>query len=678
MATKRLNARLQLRYDTYANWMNSNTILLAGEIAVAAMYNRKTITLSDAEPDNTPPAIGIKVGDGTHYFYELPWVQAIAADVYKWAKASSPPNASSIPGLNEYIQSYIENTGGGSGVSTAYRIIFDNNNNKYVLQTYNDEIEEWENTDSEINFTPILNRIQTIENWANGAYQDIGNIEMPIVAYIQDIVNTFIGRLGVDDNAVNHQFVTSVSEANGKITVTRKTIAADDITSGVFSTAQGGTGFSSVDLNEILIGSQTGKLKKANIATILNDDDRTAIPTSGAVLTYVDNVTAGLTGAMHFIGEANIDILSNPRSDPQISGYDFRKAQPGDVVLSGNAQEFVWTGNSWRLLGDEGSYAVKGSIKDADIDAEANIQQSKILGLADSFNLKVDKVEGKGLSTNDYTDEEKSKLLNIEDNAQVNLIEHTILNGIELLPHTVNNIDKTIEINIAEFDQASREKLASIETGAQVNIINGISLNGASLSPNNDKIISLTIREFSEEDKLKLDSIEAGAQVNIIDSIYLNGRQVSPDQNKRIDLSIREYPLVDEQKLQSIESGAQVNIIEGIKVDGQTLYPDNNKIISITTDPHTEHINKIEGITVNGTTIVPDQNKIANITIDAPTLNLIHGAEVPDGLGGKESVDVINKQLQFAAIAKSGDVKHLVQTRDTYIILNCGSSTEVI
>jgi len=51
---------------------------------------------------------------------------------------------------------------------------------------------------------------------------------------------------------------------------------------------------------------------------------------------------------------------------------------------------------------------------------------------------------------------------------------------------------------------------------------------------------------------------------------------------------------------------------------------------------------------------------------------------VPNGLGGKESVDVINKQLQFAAIAKSGDVKHLVQTQDTYIILNCGSSTEVI
>ena len=37
-------------------------------------------------PEHTPPAIGIKIGDGEHYFHELPWVQAVAADVFNWAK----------------------------------------------------------------------------------------------------------------------------------------------------------------------------------------------------------------------------------------------------------------------------------------------------------------------------------------------------------------------------------------------------------------------------------------------------------------------------------------------------------------------------------------------------------------------------------------------------------------
>lgn len=48
--------------------------------------------------------------------------------------------------------------------------------------------------------------------------------------------------------------------------------------------------------------------------------------------------------------------------------------------------------------------------------------------LFDRFNQKVDKVDGKGLSTNDYTDEEKAKLFNIEG-----LPEVTIENNDDIL-----------------------------------------------------------------------------------------------------------------------------------------------------------------------------------------------------------------------------------------------------
>ena len=183
---------------------------------------------------------------------------------------------------------------------------------------------------------------------------------------------------------------------------------------------------------------------------------------------------------------------------------------------------------------------------------------------------------------------------------------------------------------------------------------------------------------LTEEYERKLESIEEGAQVNTIESIYLNGAQAVPNQNKRVDLTVREYPQEDAEKLATIAEGAQVNVIEHIKIDGTEIIPDQNKVVSITTDPHTEHINKIETIFVNNTEFPPDQNKAVHITIDAPTLNLIHGAEVPNGQGGKEAIEIINKQLQFAAIAKSGDVKHLLQTQDTYILLDCGSSTDVI
>jgi len=38
---------------------------------------------------------------------------------------------------------------------------------------------------------------------------------------------------------------------------------------------------------------------------------------------YVDNATAGLTGAMHFIGEATVAIVNNSTINPKIEGYNF-------------------------------------------------------------------------------------------------------------------------------------------------------------------------------------------------------------------------------------------------------------------------------------------------------------------------------------------------------------------
>ena len=77
----------------------------------------------------------------------------------------------------------------------------------------------------------------------------------------------------------------------------------------------------------------------------------------GAIKSYIDGKTAGLTGAMHFIGKATVDIADGSTTDPAISGYT-TKAK-GDVILGkDDHKEFVWDGNKWELLGDEGSYVL--------------------------------------------------------------------------------------------------------------------------------------------------------------------------------------------------------------------------------------------------------------------------------------------------------------------------------
>ena len=105
MAEKTLNARVLMKYDTLANWNKSTVILKAGEIAVATI-DSPTGGEFDA---NKAPVIGIKVGDGTHKFSALNWIQSIAGDVYAWAKAATKPTytASEIDGLSDYISGEI-------------------------------------------------------------------------------------------------------------------------------------------------------------------------------------------------------------------------------------------------------------------------------------------------------------------------------------------------------------------------------------------------------------------------------------------------------------------------------------------------------------------------------------------------------------------------------------------
>ena len=584
MAENVLETRIQLRYGTYSQWMNSDIILKKGEAAICAFPYSNTIVSSDLQPEHTPPAIGIKVGDGTHYFYELPWVQAIAADVYSWAKDSQKPqySAQEILGLKNFVENLIT---GDVDVTIAPRIYeltqgTGTNANRYYLRyKENNEESEWVlDTSTYIDLSDLVK----LSAWIG---QDVNNFSS-LGDRTEEHIQFDLERLKVTDAEQGSAVVTSVSQTNGKVSSTKRQLTFSDI-SGTLSPEHGGTGRTSLTQDQVLVGNGTEAVNFIPIATemAMNND---LVP-NYLVKSYIDNATAGLTGAMHFVGEATVVINPNTAVDPRIDGYNFGQAQLGDVILY-DSKEFVWDG-TWRLLGDEGSYAIKGSIKDTDISPDAEIQQSKIAGLADTFDTKVDKVEGKTLTSNDFSDELKDKLDNIQDGAQVNAIEHIFLNSEEASITTVNSLAKSVNLVIQEFDSASQNKLSGIE------------------------------------------------------------------------------------------SNAQVNKIEKIIYDGEELVPNENKILTINSDPHLEHENKIESIKINGTEYLPNQDKQVNITIDQAALNLnvLEGAQVPAISGaGKDEVEQVSKKLQLARIAITGDVQNLLQTADTYITLDCGSSTEVI
>lgn len=144
MANTTLNTRIQLKYDTYANWTTNNPVLLSGEIAVVVVP-----ASAGAVPNE--PTILFKVGDGTANFNALQWVAAPAADVYSWAKASTKPTytANEIEGLEEYISGQIQDT------DTQYQIIASGTNG-IQLQSRPKTGGAWSNVGDPITITYTL------------------------------------------------------------------------------------------------------------------------------------------------------------------------------------------------------------------------------------------------------------------------------------------------------------------------------------------------------------------------------------------------------------------------------------------------------------------------------------------------------------------------------------------
>lgn len=242
--------------------------------------------------------------------------------------------------------------------------------------------------------------------------------------YVDDAVNTAVSSGVSVEEAGPGYVITSISKVDGKITATKGDVAVANVTG--LSTALGEkldkTTYNAdkASLDDAIAGKQsevgltlTSKIlaTDAEKVTTINLKDNVVVTADGVAIKnlnapaddadaatkkYVDDTittaTAGLTGAMHYVGTSTTDPAT---AGATVAGVT--KFAKGDVVVYGT-KEFVCesaTGNTyvWRELGDEGSHAIKGAIKDSDIAADAAIAQSKIAGLVADLEAKLSKTE---------------------------------------------------------------------------------------------------------------------------------------------------------------------------------------------------------------------------------------------------------------------------------------------
>ena len=266
---------------------------------------------------------------------------------------------------------------------------------------------------------------------------------------------------------------------------------------------------------------------------------------------------------------AVLDNLSAPPENPKAGQVYFD---------TGEKKEKYYNGTEWI-----------GSVTPDEMDSEVE--------------KKVDKVEGKGLSENDFTNDYKSQV-DSNTSARHTHSNKTILDGTQ-----------------QSFTTALKSKLDGVASGAQVNVIETIEVNGTA-QPVTSKTVDITVPTKTSE--LQNDSdfatnaaLSSGlnTKVDKVTGKQLSTNDFSNDYKSKVDsntsarhthtnktildATTASFTTSDESKLNGIASGAQVNVIESVKVNG-AAQPVTSKSVNITVPTKTSQLqNDSEFVTLS-------------------------------------------------------------------------------
>lgn len=401
---KVFQTRIQLKYDSYDNWLTADPVLKKGEMAIATIPEGNTTS----KLQNLPNVV-LKIGDGASKYSVLPFVSGLAADVYSWAKAATKPSyaASEISGLQAAIEQYSD-----YDTNTQYKIVQAVDAEKAAIpgkyQLQSKELDgEWQNvTDSLIDVTDAFGRIATLETTVKGLTGGAGSIASQIDTAIKKLNATVSNRTNEDAVNADGLDVTIVQE-NGALksvtaTIKEGTYDAAGAAAAVLGKDSDTAGASTVfGANKAAAAAQTKANEAAAAAAQEATDRATAI--SNLSYTGYEAGDADNSETISFVGEiseANGVISATKRDLKFKTAYnsesnkvateadvnavvekfsksltykgmkdalpeDVSSYQTGDVIIVGTL-EYIFDGTKFDQFGDEGvADAVKKSLTSA-------------------------------------------------------------------------------------------------------------------------------------------------------------------------------------------------------------------------------------------------------------------------------------------------------------------------
>lgn len=637
---KELKTRIALKYDSYANWRSNNPVLLAGEIAIA------TVETGDQNQSFTNlPNTVIKVGNGSAHYNDLPFLSALAADVHAWAKAAVKPSyeAKEITGLKEYVEGISD-----IDTDTQYRIVpVEGATYKYQLQSKT-LTGDWTNVveNGLIDISNADKRLDNIEAILENAGLDTEgkDVATMIADAIAVLSSTKSQTAGADGLALE------IVQENGLIKSISGSIAANTYDAyGAAAAVQGKTTHTVAEAYALADAAQTAD-EVAAAVKVEEDARKAAIEALGYTTYEAGSATGDTISFVGTISESNGIISATKRDLKFQSAYDpenNKAATMSDVTSAvadlNGAMHFEGVSttdpvNAGVTIAGKDDYVAAAGDVVIYINAD-DVPVEYVYDGSEWHQLGNESIAQKAIENLDVADISIGADYTLSVIGEENGLIHATPVKIQIAKDQVTGLVDDLAAKATNADlTAANQKITALEE--VVKDITGVEGDGEVVSVG--KQIENAINALDKADTaVEGEYVSAVSQADGVITVTRAALPVIP--NVEVD-----------QGAVTSESG-EVAVVTGVEVDA------NNK--------HKLNVTRATAITADG---VDAKIQALDATITATAGSVLTGITETDGvLTGKTEV-------ALADVAFSGNVKDLVQTEETYVLFNCGTSSDVI
>lgn len=664
---KELKTRIALRYDSYSNWMTNKPKLLEGEIAIATIPSGAQVTTKDPRVMQDLPNVVIKVGDGVSTYDQLPFLSALAADVYDWAKEAIFPGEKfqlvRVEGTNQYklqakgyaaddtwtdidgsalvdltdiyadVATLKTKVGAATDTAAADGSLYArvkanadaiaalNGDEGAIKKAIDDAIAALDATVSIEDEEGINNPLNITITQADGVITSVtGSIDD--VFYAKTAGETLAGNLDKEierAKAAEKVNADAIALLNGDA----DTIGSIAHTIGELDAASRAQGLSADSLSFSVpstLEEEDGVIKMGDNSTIKFTDayaEGNPLATKKYVDDGVADILGKISGGMHFIGVSTTNPITEGETAGKVTikGQTVTQFDDGDVILY-KTKEYVYS-DGWVEVGDE----------------------SLAQQLINELDFNSTNTAGKTIS-----------VLKQEDG-----VVTATYQDIQIAQSQVTDLDKALAAK------------------AEKSVVDGLKTTVDALVGEDGTVESI--------DKKIQGAIGA---LDITDEA-VDGKYVSAvsQENGAIKVSRAALPTLNATAGTHVASPKDtITVITGVSATGHTIT--TTSAAEVATKDYVDKV-KTDVETVTGiveeldTEVLASSADVTLDTVSTDSFKVLTGVAQENGAlvyAGEENR--ATHAVELKKVAATGNVADLIQTNETFILLNCGDSTDVI